>query len=293
MILWSAPVLAPVAVIAMAAAGASQASFVPLIVSGALAVIAYAAAALVSMSGPTGWSWRWMLAAWVLHGLSLGLDILGAGPGARFGFAPALSFTIWLVIAAHALERHSQSMMVARRVVCVLGAAVVTLALFFPGEVRVTESRWAPLHWLLGLVSYGLVGAAVIHAWLLDRAERRMRDPQRLPADAQGRVSPVGLPLLTLERLTFRFVDTGFAVLTVALVLGAWFALAGPGWRWDHKTVFSTLGWLVMAHLVAGRHLRGWRGRRATRWIYVGAVLLLLAYIGSRFVFEVLLGRSY
>ena len=46
-----------------------------------------------------------------------------------------------------------------------------------------------------------------------------------------------------------------------------------------------------MAHLVVGRHLRGWRGRRATRWIYAGAFLLLLAYVGSRFVFEVLLGK--
>ena len=41
-----------------------------------------------------------------------------------------------------------------------------------------------------------------------------------------------------------------------------------------------------------GRHLSGWRGRYATRWLYVGAALLLLAYAGSRFVFEVLLHRA-
>jgi ABC-type uncharacterized transport system permease subunit len=41
-----------------------------------------------------------------------------------------------------------------------------------------------------------------------------------------------------------------------------------------------------------GRHLLGWRGRQATRWLYAGAALLLLAYVGSRFVFEVLLQRS-
>ena len=32
--------------------------------------------------------------------------------------------------------------------------------------------------------------------------------------------------------------------------------------------------------------------RRATGWIYAGAALLLLAYVGSRFVLEVLLRRS-
>jgi ABC-type uncharacterized transport system permease subunit len=56
--------------------------------------------------------------------------------------------------------------------------------------------------------------------------------------------------------------------------------------------VFSLLGWAVFAALLAGRKLSGWRGRRATRWLYAGAALLLLAYAGSRFVMEVVLGRA-
>ena len=63
-------------------------------------------------------------------------------------------------------------------------------------------------------------------------------------------------------------------------------------WRWDHKTVLSLLAWGVFAALLAGRHWRGWRGRSATGWLYAGATLLLLGYVGSRFVFEVLLGRA-
>ena len=55
--------------------------------------------------------------------------------------------------------------------------------------------------------------------------------------------------------------------------------------------MFSLLAWAVFAALLLGRHLRGWRGKRATRWLYTGAVLLLLAYVGSRFVLEVLLHR--
>jgi ABC-type uncharacterized transport system permease subunit len=79
-------------------------------------------------------------------------------------------------------------------------------------------------------------------------------------------------------------------VLTATLVLGL---ATTVHWRWsDHKAVFSLLAWGVFAGLLAGRRLRGWRGRRATRWLYVGAVLLLLAYAGSRFVLEVLLGRT-
>jgi ABC-type uncharacterized transport system permease subunit len=133
------------------------------------------------------------------------------------------------------------------------------------------------------VVSYGLFGVAVLHAWMLDAAERRMRNR----AAADGTV--LGLPLLRLERLTFGFVQAGFIVLTLVLVLGV---LTAARWRWDHKTVFSLLGWAVFAALLAGRALRGWRGRQATRWLYSGAALLLLAYVGSRFVLEVVLGRS-
>jgi ABC-type uncharacterized transport system permease subunit len=43
--------------------------------------------------------------------------------------------------------------------------------------------------------------------------------------------------------------------------------------------------------LLAGRHWQGWRGRQATRWLYAGALVLLLAYAGTRFVADVLLGR--
>jgi ABC-type uncharacterized transport system permease subunit len=163
------------------------------------------------------------------------------------------------------------------------GAAAVAMAWLFPGEARVFASPWAPLHFVLGVASYGLFGAAVLHALLLDGAERRLR------LQRGGAQAALGMPLLQLERLTFRFVEAGFAVLSATLLLGV---LTSVHWTWDHKTVFSLLGWAVFAALLAGRRLQGWRGRRATRWLYVGALLLLLAYAGSRFVLEVVLERA-
>jgi ABC-type uncharacterized transport system permease subunit len=171
-----------------------------------------------------------------------------------------------------------------RRALALAGCAAVALAWAYPGDIRLAStSPWAPVHWVLGVVSYGLFGVAVLHAWMLDAAERRLRTR----TDDSGTM--FGLPLLRLERLTFGFVEAGFIVLTLALVLGV---LTAARWRWDHKTVFSLLGWAVFAALLGGRLLQGWRGRRATRWLYSGAALLLLAYVGSRFVLEVVLGRS-
>ena len=43
--------------------------------------------------------------------------------------------------------------------------------------------------------------------------------------------------------------------------------------------------------LLVGRHVYGWRGRVAVRWTLAGFLTLVLAYIGSKFVLEVVLGR--
>jgi ABC-type uncharacterized transport system permease subunit len=51
------------------------------------------------------------------------------------------------------------------------------------------------------------------------------------------------------------------------------------------------LSWLTFAVLLAGRVGFGWRGKRAANVLYVGSAFLLLAYVGSRFVMEIVLGR--
>lgn len=259
------------------------------------ALCCYAAAAWPSRAsaGAVRGAWAWaLMAGWVLHFVLLVLDIGGFGqadPGARLGFAPVLSITVWLVIAVHAVESRFVPLPTVRLVLAPAGALAVLATLLFPGESRVFPNAFAPLHFALGVGSYGLFGAAVLHALMLDAAERRLRlRPGAAPSSRGLFDGALGLPLLQLERLTFRFVEAGFAVLTATLLLGA---LTAEHWRWDHKTVFSLLGWAVFAALLLGRRLRGWRGRRATRWLYAGAVLLLLAYAGSRFVVEVLLAN--
>jgi len=232
---------------------------------------------------------QWLLGlGWLLHAATLAIGL--AGGQARFGFAPALSVTAWLVLTVYAIESRLYPHLNVRRVLALLGGVAVLLAIAFPGTpLHVTASPWLPLHLALGIASYGLFGAAVVHAWLMSRAEKQIRQAN---SAANG-----GLPLLTLERLTFRFVTGGFVLLSATLVAGLLFSetLYGPsvrGWKWDHKTVFSVLAWLTFGVLLLGRARFGWRGRSATRVLYAGALLLLLAYVGSRFVLEVILHRA-
>ena len=226
-----------------------------------------------------------VLLAWLLHALLLATGLAGETP--RFGFAPALSVTVWLVTAVYAVESQFYPQLQVRWAMCAIGSAAVILAQLFPGApVLASASVWLPLHWALGFGAYGLFGAAVAHAWFLGRAEDRIR----MAADPHS-----GLPLLTIERLTFRFVAAGFVLLTATLAVAFVFSESlygrGAAWRWDHKTVFSILSWITFATLLLGRARFGWRGRRAARMLYTGSGLLFLAYVGSRFVLEVILGR--
>jgi ABC-type uncharacterized transport system permease subunit len=268
-----------------------------------LAVIGYAVAIAwpqrAEQTGhrvPTGLA-AFCLLGWLAQAVAIGVDVLALDAphaGARFGFAPALSVTSWLVLGVYALESRRLGLPVVRQTLALLAAVTVVLAWVFPGRAHDVSQvgAWAPLHWITGFASYGLIGAALLHAALLSHAERRLRagsagsgqipSPQRPPGQA------LGMPLLRLESLTLRFVAAGFAMLSLTLLLGALFAAP---WRWDHKTVFSVMSWLVFATLLVGRARFGWRGRQAIRWLVAGSLLLLLAYVGSRFVLEVLLGR--
>ncbi len=233
-----------------------------------------------------------LLGGFVLHALLLLVDIGGLGqeaPGARLGFGPVLSTAVWMVIAVYAVESRLLPVPVVRQWLGLAGIVAVLLAATFPGDPRVMHSALAPLHFALGVGSYGLFGAAVLHGLWLDAAERRLRGSG---AAALANGPAPGMPLLQLERITFRFVEVGFLVLTATLVLGVVSTLLAPQSRWlEHKTVFSVLAWAVIGALLVGRRVRGWRGRQATRWLYSGAVLLLLGYAGSRFVLEVVIDR--
>ena len=226
------------------------------------------------------------LLAWLCHAAVLAFGLLLGVP--HFGFGPALSVTAWLVAAVYMIESRVFPQLQTRWALCALGAAAVLLALVFPGNaLHPATSPWLPLHWALGIASYGLFGAAVAHAWFMTRTEDRIR----LAADPHS-----GMPLLTIERLTFRFVAGGFILLSasllVAILLGDSLYGASTGWKWNHKSIFSVLSWLTFAVLLIGRSQWGWRGKRAARVLYIGAGLLLLAYVGSRFVLEVVLGRA-
>jgi len=219
-------------------------------------------------------------------------DMLLAPGELRFGFGQALSMMLWLAVIIYWIESRFLEVEGMQAPVLALAAVCVPLPALFPGlaspSSAIAHSTELRLHLALAMIAYGLFTIAALHALLMTLMERRLHGGALVGALA---ALP---PLLTMERLLFRVLIAGFAFLTLTLVTGMLFSetLFGRAMRFDHKTVFAFASWIIFAALLAGRHLYGWRGRTALRWTLAGFAALLLAYVGSRFVIEVILRRG-
>lgn len=238
-----------------------------------------------------------LLGALVLHGIGLYQAMLGDSH-LFIGWALALSAAVWLGMVEFWLESLLVHIDGLQLLLLPAATVICALAALFPQGQLVPHAEDSSLrvHLLIALAAYALITVAALHALLMALLDRHLHRPLEAPAERSliGRVLDAQAPLLVQERLLFRVIWIGFAVLTAAVVTGsiASMDLTGKVLPFDHKTVFTLLSWLTFGVLLLGRHIRGWRGRVALRWTLTGFAFLILAYTGSRFVLEVILHRS-
>ena len=156
------------------------------------------------------------------------------------------------------------------------------------GEHTAVAIAWqVRAHVLIALLSYGLLTVGAIVAVFALVQERRLQ------AAKLSSINQLFAPLETTEKLLFIVAATGFAGLTLAIASGATFVNNLVEQHLAHKFGLSLLAWLVFGVLLAGRFLKGWRGKRAVRLYLGGFALLCLAYFGSRFILEEILHRTW
>jgi len=164
-------------------------------------------------------------------------------------------------------------------------AALLLLAYHGHGHEPSPALGWRlEVHAWLALLAYATLAIAALLAimlWLQERALRR-RDFHRWL-----RALP---PMTELETLLFRTIAVGFVLLSLTLLTGLLFVEDFLAQRLLHKTVLSVLSWLVFGALLIGRWRYGWRGSKAVHWTLTAMALLLLAFFGSKFVLELILG---
>ena len=224
-----------------------------------------------------------------LHAMLL-YDSMFAGDGVRLGVGNAISTIVWLTVAIYWLGNlfynieGLQAMVMPVAAVCALLPVLLPPASTLPN----TELVAFRVHLLISMLAYSLFTIASLHVLLMALLERRLHGGE-LPAALHQLP-----PLLTMETLLFRIITAGFILLTLTLATGIVFTeeLFGKAMRFNHKTVFGILSWFIFAALLGGRQFYGWRGRIAVRWTLTGFLMLVLAYVGSKFVLEVILGRG-
>jgi ABC-type uncharacterized transport system permease subunit len=260
-----------------------------------VAAVLYAVGAFLPASQRTAISTT-IAIGWVLHGCGLLVDVSVAG-SLRLGFAVVLSAALWVSVGVYWLENRNFALDGLRVLVLPCAVMAVVLPTLFPGSVVALDNKSAlfPWHIAIAILAYSVLTIAAFHAVLMTVQESRLHTRPGIARNNWFAAAIDRLPaLLTMEKLLFRLIAIGFALLTLTILSGIVFSeqLFGKAFKWDHKSVFTLLSWLLFGLLLAGRKWRGWRGRTALNFTLTGFTTLLLAYVGSRFVLEVILHRG-
>jgi len=223
----------------------------------------------------------------LFHSVILYLAIFSQG--FNLGFFNALSAILWLTVLIYWLANLNLGLSSLQAFVLPPAAIAVLLPYFFSTKhhVPMSESVVFIVHIGIAMLAYSLFTFASLHALLMAIAERSMHHKTSLIK------LPNFPPLLVMESLLFKIIGLGFALLTITLISGMFFSeqLFNTAMQFNHKTIFSIASWFIYGGLLFGRVRYGWRGLKAIRWTLIGFLLLLLAYVGSKFILEVILNR--
>ena len=233
----------------------------------------------------------------VIHGVQLH-DSVFTPQGFVFGFAQDLSLIAWVGLAFYWFQSWFLPISSLRWMVLMFALICAFLPTVFPGTLispKAVSDPWFKGHFVVATVSVGLLSLAAMHAMLMSVQDRALH--RQLAIIPNGRLAhwledlP---PLMTMESLLFNLLYVGFALLSLTVFSGLLFSqtLFGKPLVFDHKTIFALASWFLFAGLLIARWRVGLRGRAAIRWVLSAYTALLLAYVGSRFVVEVILQRA-
>lgn len=205
--------------------------------------------------------------------------------GLNFGFFNVVSLLTWVMATLFVLAA-------LRHPVENLGIAILPLAALgalleqsFPSRHLLVPGReMLDIHILISITAYSILTLAALQAVLLAIQDHHLR--QRQPGGFIRKLPP----LQTMERMLIQMIAGGFVLQSLSLLTGFLFIEDMFAQHLAHKTFFAVLAWAVFGILLWGRWKFGWRGRTAIRWTLSGFASLLLAYLGSKLVLELLLG---
>jgi ABC-type uncharacterized transport system permease subunit len=230
-----------------------------------------------------------LAAGWIaicLHAVILLQNVWGDG-GLNLAFFNTLSLLAWVVSVLLLLSALGKPVENLGILLMPVTALTVALAWHMPSVRLLSADAGVALgiHVMLSLLAYGVLTLASVQAILLAIQDRQLHKHH---PGGFVRALP---PLQSMETLLFQLIALGFGLLTLALASGFVYLDDLFAQHLVHKTALSILAWVVFAVLLWGRYRYGWRGRRAMHWTLAGFAILVLAYLGSKAVLELILKR--
>ncbi len=221
----------------------------------------------------------------LLHAFS-NAQVIWSDGGLNLGIATSISLVSWIMLVFVLIASFRLPLTNLLVLVLPLAAAGALLALVTPAAPALPTASFSdPLIWhiMISILAYSILFMAACQSVLLAVLEHRLKAKQTL------KFLKLLPPLQTMESLLFGLLWTGIAALTLAIGSGFLFLDDMFEQRVVHHTVLAIASWVLYAALLVGHRVFGWRGTTAVRWTLIAFSLLLLGYLGSKFVIEVLL----
>jgi ABC-type uncharacterized transport system permease subunit len=231
---------------------------------------------------------------WLLLAVAIAGPAVAAIDKLAQGWLSSLSAALWLIIVASlvvfvvvsAVTTHGwrlAPLLLPYLFLLGIGAAVTE---FVPPAAPIAApDRWAEVHVLVSVATYGLLTLAAIAGFAVFLQERALKRRRPNPLTAL-------LPSVAdAELLQIRLLGASGAVLGLGLITGAatQYVETGALVEFSHKTVLAFTAFVVIILLLLVHHRTGLRGRRAARLVLLAYLLLMLASPGVKVVTDVIL----
>lgn len=225
------------------------------------------------------------ISALVAHGMNC-YSLLATAQGIDLSLVPVTNLVAWVLVLVVALA--NLRLPIENLYIFLFPISIVALIagnLVAPGNAPLIDISAALFgHIVISLAAYSALMMAACQSILLALQERHLRAPAR-PGLA---ILP---PLETMEHLLVAMLWIGLVLLSASILSGYFFFEDILARQVAHHIVLTSLSWCVYVFFLSGRYLFGWRGLTAVRWTLVAFSLLVLGYLGSKFVLEFLLQR--
>lgn len=219
------------------------------------------------------------------HVSTLASEVIVSG-GLHISFLNAASVITFFVVSVLLVSGWSKPLHSLFAFVFPAAAAIMVVAVLAPEHYTPRLYKTGVVfHIFVSMLAYSVITIATVLAVLLGIQNRQLHE-HRL-GNRLNRFLP---PLQTMERLLFEWLIIGFILLTASMISGGLFVENLFAQHLVHKTVLTFVAWVFFAVLLFGHFYLGWRGTLASRLTVFGFISLMLAFFGSKFVFEYLLG---